>query len=414
MKVGDKIIIVEPYYANSDYVVGDTGILVGKPFRKPYSQLWTVGLQHGVREVRECEFILLEEVRNMKAGDKIRVVAAQVNCAMSGETCAYETGDEGTIVSWLPHCKDLLEVDFGKPLPGCVWVKECELVVEKSVERRVDTANVLEEVRNMKVGDKIRVVAARANWARPGETCAYETGDEGTIVSWLPHCKTLLEVDFGKPLPGCVWVKECELVVEKSVYECELVVEKSVERRVDTANVLEEVRNMKVGDKIIMKDTAELWLDGERRVTLWTEGDEGIVDEVFPAHQVRVKFPNGKTGLCNPGAYDILPTAPAPVKRGMRIQAQETKTGDIEILGVSGLPYKDLPKEYRRGYPTVFGNPDGELRVVDMNGMHSWLLVPGTVFSKSQFDEILAVCEAAGSRLREINERRPEPFEVVI
>jgi hypothetical protein len=248
--------------------------------------------------------------------------------------------------------------------------------------RRVDTVNVLEKVRNMKVGDKIRVIAAQVNCAMSGETCAYETGDEGTIVSWLPHCKDLLAVDFGKPLPGRVWVKECELVV----------------------------------DKVIMKDTAEMWRGGERRATLWTKGDEGIVDEVFPASdRVRVKFPNGRTGLCEPGDYDILPTTLVrSVKRGIRIQAQETKTGDIEILGFSGLPYKDLPNEYRRGYPTVFGNPDGELRVVDMNGMHSWLLVPGTVFSKSQFDEILAVCEAAGSRLREINERRPEPFEVVI
>jgi hypothetical protein len=101
-----------------------------------------------------------------------------------------------------------------------------------------------------------------------------------------------------------------------------------------------------------------------------------------------------------------------PVKRGIRIQARETKTGDIEIIGLTGLSREKLPDEYLNGFPRVVYD-DTQLHIRVSRYCIRQVTV-GQVYPKQVFDEILTVCRAAGSRLREINERRQEPFEVVI
>ena len=168
---------------------------------------------------------------------------------------------------------------------------------------------------------------------------------------------------------------------------------------------------MKPGDKVRIIDT-KLNSATPGQCCAYETGDEGVVTS-----RIGIGLWAGDFGKPLPGYVwaqecELVVENPALVKRGIRIQAQETKTGDIEILGFTGLSRSRLPDEYLNGFPRVIYG-DAQLHIQVSRNCARQVLV-GQVYSKQRFEEILTTCRAAGSRLREINERRPEPFEVVI
>jgi len=123
-----------------------------------------------------------------------------------------------------------------------------------------------------------------------------------------------------------------------------------------------------------------------------------------------------KWGMCRVWEREFKLLEEDDVKKhrhGIRIQAQETAGGNIEILGYDCLQQSNLPSKYLEGSPRVYIHESGAMHVSPGSTLGAYKLIPGAIVPKQQFEEILTTCRAAGSRLREINER-PEPFEVVI
>lgn len=226
-------------------------------------------------------------------------------------------------------------------------------------------------------------------------------------------------------------------------------------RRADTVNAL-EVRNMREGDKVRMKRTGKMMVDSEYRwclIDLSRTGPVKVVDdrgdydilplttdeslvkvgdkiEITATEETKAGYKTGDIGkiVARTGrwgrvfvvnfthAYALVYAHEfkviKPVKRGIRIQARATNAGDIEIIGFTGLSRDKLPDEYLNGFPrVVYGGTQLHIRISRNCAQQ---VTVGQICSKQVFDEILTACRAAGTRLREINERRPEPFEVVI
>lgn len=107
-----------------------------------------------------------------------------------------------------------------------------------------------------------------------------------------------------------------------------------------------------------------------------------------------------------------IPAEKEPVKRGIRIKVREVKPDVFVIVDFTALDWRDLPPEYRDGFPFV-GIHDGYLRVSKSKDCHEGFC-RGNFLTRVRLDKLVETCKEAGERLRIINNYPKKAFEVVI